>query len=94
MSDPKAEALHQLRVRAAGIAAMRSVVQELEGSSDPSRSRTRDLQHLQSALVDSLELFVREMHDATTVERRLVPGSFAVGAACADDARAICVPLG
>ena len=63
MPDPKAEALHQLRVRAAGIAAMRSVVQELEGSPDHSRSRTKDLQHLQSALVDSLELFVREMHD-------------------------------
>ena len=64
MLDPKAEALHQLRVRAAGIAAMRSVVQELEGSSDHSRSRTKDLEHLQSALVDSLELFVREMHEA------------------------------
>ena len=64
MPDRKGEALHQLRVRAAGIAAMRSVVQELEGSSDHSRSRTKDLQHLQSALVDSLELFVREMHDA------------------------------
>jgi hypothetical protein len=64
MPDPKAEALHQLRVRAAGIAAMRSVVQELEGRSDHSRSRTDDLQHLQSALVDSLELFVREMHNA------------------------------
>jgi hypothetical protein len=64
MPDPKAEALQQLRVRAAGIAAMRSVVQELEDSPDHSRSRTKDLQHLQSALVDSLELFVREMHDA------------------------------
>jgi hypothetical protein len=64
MPDPKAEALHQLRVRAAGIAAMRSVVQELEGRSGDSPSRTEDLQHLQSALVDSLELFVREMHDA------------------------------
>jgi hypothetical protein len=64
MPDPKAEALHQLRIRAAGIAAMRSVVQELEGRSGDSRSRTEDLQHLQSALVDSLELFVREMHDA------------------------------
>jgi hypothetical protein len=64
MPDPKAEALHQLRVRAAGIAAMRSVVQELEGRTDHSQSRTKDLQHLQSALVDSLELFVREMHDA------------------------------
>ena len=64
MPDPKAEALHQLRVRAAGIAAMRSVVQELEGSPDHSRSRTKDLEHLQTALVDSLELFVREMHDA------------------------------
>lgn len=64
MPDPKAEALHQLRVRAAGIAAVRSVVQELEDNPDQSRSRTKDLQHLQSALVDSLELFVREMHDA------------------------------
>ena len=64
MPDPKADALHQLRIRAAGIAAMRSVVQELEDSSDHSRSRTKDLEHLQSALVDSLELFVREMHDA------------------------------
>ena len=64
MPEPKAEALHQLRVRAAGIAAMRSVVQELKGSPDQSRSRTKDLQHLQSALADSLELFVREMHDA------------------------------
>jgi hypothetical protein len=37
---------------------------------------------------------LREMHDATTVQRRLVPGALGVGAACADDARAICVPLG
>jgi hypothetical protein len=64
MPEPKAEALDQLRVRTAGIAAMRSVVQELEDSPDQSRSRTKDLQHLQSALADSLELFVREMHDA------------------------------
>ena len=64
MPDPKADALHQLRIRAAGIAAMQSVVQELEDSPDHSRSRTKDLQHLQSALVDSLELFVREMQDA------------------------------
>ena len=64
MPDPKAEALHQLRVRAAGIAAMRSVVQELEGSPDQSGSRIKELHNLQSALADSLELFVREMHDA------------------------------
>jgi hypothetical protein len=64
MPDEKTEALHQLRVRAAGIAAMRSVVQELEDRPDHSRSQTKDLQHLQFALVDSLELFVREMHDA------------------------------
>lgn len=64
MPDLKAEALEQLRVRAAGIAAMRSVVQELGNRPDESRSRRQDLQHLQSALVDALELFVREMHDA------------------------------
>jgi hypothetical protein len=64
MPDPKVDALHQLRVRAAGIAAMRSVIQELEDSPDPSRSRITDLQHLQSALADSWKLFVREMHDA------------------------------
>jgi hypothetical protein len=34
------------------------------------------------------------MHDATTVQRRLVPGALGVGAACADDPAAICVPLG
>jgi hypothetical protein len=37
---------------------------------------------------------LREMHDATTVQRRLVPGALGTGAPCADDARAICVPLG
>ncbi len=64
MPDEKADALHQLRVRAAGIAAMRSVVQELEDRPDDSRRLTQDLQHLQSALEDSMELLVREMHDA------------------------------
>ena len=37
---------------------------------------------------------LRQMHDATTVQRRLVPGALGIGAPCADDARAICVPLG
>jgi hypothetical protein len=37
---------------------------------------------------------LRQMHDATTVQRRLVPGALGMGAPCADDARAICVPLG
>ena len=64
MPDDKANALNQLRVRAAGIAAMRSVVQELEDRPDDSGRRTKDLHHLQSALVDSLELLVQEMHDA------------------------------
>jgi hypothetical protein len=36
----------------------------------------------------------RLLSDATTVERRLVPGALGVGAACADDPAAICVPLG
>lgn len=37
---------------------------------------------------------LRQLSDATTVERRLVPGALAVGAACADDSAEICVPLG
>jgi hypothetical protein len=37
---------------------------------------------------------LRELSDPTTVERRLVPGALGIGASCADDARAICVPLG
>ena len=36
----------------------------MEDSSDHSRSRTKDLEHLQSALADALDLFAREMHDA------------------------------
>jgi hypothetical protein len=37
---------------------------------------------------------LRELSDPWTVQRRLVPGTLGVGAACADDPRAICVPLG
>ena len=37
---------------------------------------------------------LRQLSDPWTVQRRLVPGSFGVGAACAGDPRAICVPLG
>lgn len=37
---------------------------------------------------------LRQLSDPTTVQRRLVPGALGVGAPCADDARAICVPLG
>jgi hypothetical protein len=37
---------------------------------------------------------LRELDDPTTIRRRLVPGTFAVGAVCTDDARAICARLG
>jgi len=37
---------------------------------------------------------LRQLDDPWTLRRRLVPGALGVGAACADDARAICVPLG
>lgn len=37
---------------------------------------------------------LRQLSDATTVQRSFRPGTLAVGAACADDPRAICVPLG
>jgi hypothetical protein len=37
---------------------------------------------------------LRELDDPTTVRRRLVPGTLGIGSPCADDARAICVPLG
>jgi hypothetical protein len=37
---------------------------------------------------------LRELDDPTTVRRRLVPGALGIGAPCADDANAICVPLG
>ena len=37
---------------------------------------------------------LRQLSDPWTLQRRLVPGSLGVGAACADDPGAICVPLG
>ena len=37
---------------------------------------------------------LRQLADATTVERSLLPGTLSVGTVCADDPRAICVPLG
>jgi hypothetical protein len=37
---------------------------------------------------------LRQLSDPTTVQRRLVPGALGIGAACADDARSLCVPLG
>jgi transcriptional regulator GlxA family with amidase domain len=68
MDDTKAAALDQLGVRMAGISAMRKAVQESVDEPDPSsadhRRRSRERDHLDTAVADSLELLIREMHRA------------------------------
>jgi hypothetical protein len=69
MDETKAAALSQLRVRTAGIAAMRKVMQDSTDQAGPrdDERAARDREHFDAAVADSLELLIREMHQAWKV---------------------------
>jgi hypothetical protein len=69
MDETKTAALYQLRVRTAGLSAMRKGMRESaeRTRSDDDPGRSEETEHIAVAVADYLELLIRDMHRAWTL---------------------------